>query len=132
MFDSTEEKIQAIYHIVKKRKGIKNLTALASIYKRSFLLEKGILFDESLVYYSDVVFIMEALQKGKFFKGNADAIYVKRKHDTAFAQKKDPMKFSDRMLAISKCRKVMGEKSLLRYVLDRRIVMYSIDNDNFV
>ena len=131
-FDSTEEKIEAIYHIFKKRRGFRNLTSLSNAYRKTFLNEKEIRFDESLTYYSDIVFIMEVLQKAKYFGGNEEAIYVKRKHNDpinypALVQIEDENRFAERMEAFEKARKVVAEKSLLRYLLDRRIVFYYVE-----
>lgn len=131
--DTSEEKLQAIYHIVKRRKGFRNLTALGNAYSRSFLLDKNIFFDEDLTYYSDIVFINEALQKGVHFDGSEAAIYVKRKHNDpinypALVQMEDENRFAERMEAFKKARKVVDAKSILRYLLDRRIVTYYVYN----
>lgn len=130
--DSTEEKIEAIYHIFKKRKGFRNLTSLSNAYRRSFLEDKNVFFDETLVYYSDIVFIMEVLQKAKYFSGNEEAIYVKRKHNDpinypALVQVEDDHRFAERMEAFKKARLKVEEESLLRYLLDRRIVFYYVE-----
>lgn len=130
--DSTEQKIEAIYHIFKKRRGFRNLTTLSNAYRRSFLMEKAIRFDETLTYYSDIVFIMEILQKAKYFSGNEEAIYVKRKHNDpinfpALVQIEDENRFPERMEAFKKAREVVAEGSLLRYLLDRRIAFYFIE-----
>lgn len=128
-----EQKLRAVYHIIKKRKGFATLTVLGNAYRKAFLLENKIEFDNELIYYSDIVFIMKAVEQANTFVYAKDAIYVKRKHNDpinypALRQVEDDQRFFERMQAFEKARLVISDDSILRYLLDRKIITYYLYN----
>ncbi|HHX12499.1 MAG TPA: glycosyltransferase family 2 protein, partial [Clostridiales bacterium] len=54
--------------LVSKRKGVRNLSILNILFKRSFIEENNIRFHEDLKYFSDCPFLLEALSKTNKFR----------------------------------------------------------------
>lgn len=128
-----DEKLDAVYYLFKRRKGFRQITVLGNAYERKFLMDEDIRFDESLVYYSDLVFLVHIIRKASTFKHQEDSIYVKRKHNDpinypALRQIEDEHRFEERMLSYKKAREVLTPDGLLRYLLDRKIVTYFLHN----
>jgi CDP-glycerol glycerophosphotransferase len=89
---------QAYRILVAKRKGVRNISVLGILFRRSFIEENKIRFPENLLYMSDVPFLLEALSKTNRFYKCLTAIYIKRKHNDAInfpslSQIKDPNRF---------------------------------------
>lgn len=126
-----EEKLDAVYYLFKRRRGFREITILGNAYRRSFLLKNEILFDESLTYYSDIVFLMKIIKEACTFTFCEEAAYVKRKHNDpinypALQQVEDENRFAQRMDAFRKAREVLNPDGLLRYLFDRKIVTYYV------
>lgn len=86
--------------LVSKRKGVRNLSILNILIKRSFIEENNIRFFEDLVYFSDCPFLIEVLSKAESFRKCLSAIYIKRNHNDpinlpSLAQIKDPNRFRE-------------------------------------
>ena len=56
-------------------------TVLGKLFKRDFILNNGLLFDEKLVAYSELPFILTALELAPKVSGTKETLYVKRVHD---------------------------------------------------
>lgn len=91
---------QAYRILVSKRKGIRNISVLNILFRRSFIEDNSLRFPEELIYFSDVPFLLEALTKAVTFKKKLSAIYIKRKHNDSInspslSQIKDPKRFNE-------------------------------------
>lgn len=127
------EKLDAVYYLFKKRKGFRLISALGNAYKRQFLIDNKIFFDESLTYYSDLVFLMEVIKEANVLTFAENAEYIKRKHNDpinfpALSQLEDENRFAERMSSFQKARSILSQEGLLRYLLDRKIAMYFVHN----
>ncbi|NBK96551.1 MAG: CDP-glycerol:glycerophosphate glycerophosphotransferase [Erysipelotrichia bacterium] len=128
-----EQKIRGIYHLVRKRKGFRSITVLGNAYRKAFLEENNLTFDESLIYYSDLPFLLQACEMAKTLVYAKEAIYVKRKHNDpinypALRQIEDDNRFYDRMQAFVRSRALLDDQGLVRYLLDRKIITYYLYN----
>ncbi len=124
-----EEKLRAIYHLVKKRRGFTTLSALGNAYSRTFLVNNDLLFATDLLYYCDLPFILQCTQTATSFHEAMEAIYVKRNHNDpinypALSQIEDDNRFAIRMKSFEKARESIASDGILRYLLDRKIAMY--------
>ena len=129
----SEEKLRAIYHIIKKRKGFKTISVLGNAYATEFLLTNQIIFSTTLTYYSDLPFIFECMQKANRFHAAQESFYIKRNHNDpinypSLLQVEDDTRFMIRMDAFVMARNAIDTNSVLRYLLDRKIVFYFINN----
>ncbi|HHU71706.1 MAG TPA: CDP-glycerol:glycerophosphate glycerophosphotransferase [Clostridiales bacterium] len=91
---------EAFRILVSKRKGVRNLSILHILIKRSFIEENNIRFFEDQVYFSDCPFLIEVLSKAESFRKCLSAIYIKRNHNDpinlpSLSQIKDPNRFKE-------------------------------------
>lgn len=122
-------KQNAVKRLLRNKKGLKSVSVLSVLFRRDFLNAEGIRFDEELVYYSDLPFMTQALQKGQLFLYNSSSIYIKRNHndpihEPSLSQMQDENKFYEYIRSFEEARKNVPEKGLLDYVLVRKIIDY--------
>ncbi len=115
--------------LVTKRKGIRNVSVLNILFKRSFIEENHIRFPEELKYYSDLPFLLEALSKTESFKKKLSAKYIKRKHNDAInlpalSQIKDPQRFDEFIRTYYEAVRRIPKDSELRNRLDKKYINY--------
>lgn len=139
-YELTQEEIERIQKrrvnlayrvLVTKRKGIRNISVLNILFKRSFIEEHGLRFPENLIYFSDVPFLMEALSKTDKFKKRMAALYVKRRHNDAvnfpsLSQMKDPNRFYEYLDAYYETMKRIPKDSDLRNRFDKKFINYYV------
>lgn len=131
--DTNPAQALAINYVMYGRKGFRNYTVLGMAYLRSFIIDNHISFNESLIYYSDMSFISEALDKLDKGCEQFDSIYVKRKHNDkinmpALSQINDENRFEQRLKAVEYTRTRIKETGKVRYYLDYKLVMYMAYN----
>ncbi|MBH1940371.1 bifunctional glycosyltransferase family 2 protein/CDP-glycerol:glycerophosphate glycerophosphotransferase [Mobilitalea sibirica] len=124
---------QAYRILVSKRKGVRNISVLNILFKRSFIEDNKLRFPEHLVYFSDMPFLIEALANTDRFKKRLSAKYIKRKHnDTinnpSLSQIKDPNRFYEFLDAYYEAIKRIPRDSDLRNRLDRKYISYYAKN----
>ena len=103
------------------------------LIQRKFLLEQGIQFDEENTYYSDIRFVVQALQAaGEQMWVDGDSLYVwryrnDRIHLPALSQKKRSKRGREFMDAYSRSLEFLTKKdAVLRQTLDRSLVRFSL------
>lgn len=125
-----EARTRMAYRIlVSKRKGIRNISVLGVLFKRSFIEDNKLRFPEGLVYFSDIPFLMEALSKTNRYKKRFGAIYIKRRHnDTinlpALSQIRDPNRFYEYLEVYYETIRRISEVTDLRYRLEKKYIYY--------
>lgn len=115
--------------LVSKRKGIHNISVLNILFKRSFLEEHKITFLEDLKYYSDVPFLLEAIEKSERFKKCYNALYVKRKHNDpvnfpSLTQVKDLNRFREYIDVYYRIMEKIPRDSDLKGRIDKKYISY--------
>jgi CDP-glycerol glycerophosphotransferase len=125
-----QARVRRAYRIlVTKRKGVRNISVLNILFKRSFIEEHGLRFPEELKYFSDVPFLLEALSKTEKIKKRLSAKYVKRKHNDAInlpalSQIKDPNRFDEFVQVYYETIRRIPKDSELRRRLDKKYINY--------
>ena len=71
----------AEHYLVSKRKNLQSITALGNIYRKDYLIENNIAFNEELDYMTDLAYIAAVINADGRFNGDKSAVYVKRKHN---------------------------------------------------
>jgi CDP-glycerol glycerophosphotransferase len=122
-------KKQAIRILVSKRKGVRNISVLNILFKRSFLEEHNIRFPENLKYLSDVPFLLEAISKADKFRKRLSAKYIKRKHNDSInfpslSQIKDPKRFYEFVDAYYETIERIPKDSELKDQFDKKYISY--------
>lgn len=125
-----EARTRLAYRIlVSKRKGVRNISVLNILFKRSFIEENRLRFPENLVYFSDVPFLMEALSKTDRYKKRFSAVYIKRKHNDAInfpslSQIKDPNRFLEFIEVYYETEKRIPKHSDLMNRFEQKYITY--------
>jgi CDP-glycerol glycerophosphotransferase len=125
-----EARIRQAYRIlVAKRKGVRNISVLNILFKRSFLEEHKLRFPENLLYFSDVPFLLEALSKTDKLCKRLSAKYIKRKHNDAInfpslSQIRDPNRFYEFVDTYYETVQRIPATSVLRNHFDRKYIAY--------
>ncbi len=120
---------QKLYYVqLLSRKKIGKISVLSNLYNTQFLKENNIVFDETFVYYSDVLFVLETLNHAISSTYVIDSIYVKRKHNDpinypALSQLKDDNRFFERIRAYEQGKSLVNDKQL-KDSLDSKIIKY--------
>lgn len=115
--------------LVSKRKGIRNISVLGILFKRSLIEENRLRFPENLVYFSDLPFLLEALSKTDRYKKRFGAVYVKRKHNDAInfpalSQIRDPNRFNEYIDVYYEALRRIPKSSDLKIRLDKKYINY--------
>lgn len=120
---------RALYKLVWSRRGLRNISVLNILIKKSLLDEHKIRFESRFQLYPDMPFVVSLMKYGKEFADCPEAAYVKRKHNDpitmpSVSQVKVATRMEEQMETFSFCRKLAGEDGELRKVLDRKLINY--------
>jgi len=128
-YQSTTGKPEAYYHLFVSRKGLANISVLGLMFRRQFLNDQNIRFDEDFCFYSDTTFMVQALKRltSAFFV--EEAVYVKRRHNDpihfpAISQSKTDNRFDEHILAYQKARKYTNSNDVIRQYLEMKLITY--------
>ncbi len=123
-------KIAEAYHsLFVTRKGLRNVSVLGILFRRSFLNENDIRFNENFIFFSDSTFLIQALQLVKACSYVPEAVYIKRKHNDpihypALSQSKTEDKFEEYIQAYQQARDYTTEDTPLRSYLEDKLISY--------
>ncbi len=123
------ERSRAVKYLITKRKGFKNISVLHILFRKSFIENAGLQFDEAGTYYVDVPFVAHALENAVKVRRIQDVYYVKRKHSDpintpSLAQIQDENRFMDMLSSYEKAVEGLPEDSKARLHLDRKLIGY--------
>lgn len=125
----TTGKPEAYYRLFVSRKGLANISVLGIMFRRSYIIERNIRFDEELCFYADTTFMVLALKhlKSAFFVD--EAVYVKRRHNDpihfpSLSQIKTNDRFEEHILAYQEARKYTNSKDVIRQYLEMKLITY--------
>jgi len=79
--DSEASQRLAIYHLVSKRKSLRNISVLNILIKRSLIEKEKLRFNENLIFLSDYPFVLQLLVHAQSFEHVPNAAYIKRNHN---------------------------------------------------
>ncbi len=72
---------QAYWHLISARKGVRNITVLNVLIRRSIIDERQLTFNEDILYLSDYPFLFRLLQCTRNYEYVPEAFYIKRNHN---------------------------------------------------
>jgi CDP-glycerol glycerophosphotransferase len=124
-----DDKTRALSKLIKKRRGLRNISVLHILIRKDLLEKYDIRFEEQFVLYPDMPFVVELIKYGESFAFCPTAFYIKRKHNDpitmpALSQLKVPTRLEEQMETFLFCRKIAGEEGSLREALDQKLVNY--------
>ena len=123
-------KIAEAYHsLFVTRKGLRNVSVLGVLFRRSFLNENDIRFNDNYIFFSDSTFVIQALQLVRTCSYVPEATYIKRKHNDpihypALSQSKTEDKFEEYIQAYRQARDYTKENTPLRSYLEDKLIAY--------
>ncbi|MBP1755432.1 MAG: hypothetical protein H6Q59_1830 [Firmicutes bacterium] len=120
---------EAYHSLLVTRKGLGNISILGILFRRSFLLENDIRFNDNYIFFSDSTFMVQALQNVKTCSYVPEALYIKRKHNDpihypALSQSKTEDKFEEYLLAYQQAKDYTDESTALRGYLEDKLIAY--------
>ncbi len=127
--DSLAQLAEAYHTLFVSRKGLRNISVLGIVFRKSFLNENQIRFNDNYIFFSDSTFLIQALVKVKTCSYVEEAVYVKRKHNDpihfpALSQSKTGEKYDEYILAYQQARDYTEEKTALRSYLEDKLIAY--------
>ncbi len=102
--------------LITNKKGIKNISVLNILIRRSLITENKLRFDEKLTYLSDYPFLFYLLQHAETYSYQRDAIYVKRSHN-------DPINFPSLSQSFT-------NKDFMEYIISYKLVTGFLKRDS--
>lgn len=123
------QRAEAYYHLFVSKKGLKNVSVLGILFRRSFLNQHNIRFCEDFVFYSDLSFIIHVLEQVEHCNYVEEAVYVMRKHNDpihfpALSQSRTEDKFEEYIAAYEQVCNRVDKNSALRRFLDEKLIKY--------
>ncbi len=127
--ESLEKIAEAYLTLLVTRKGLRNISILGILFRRSFLRENDIRFNENYIFFSDSTFLVQALQMVKTCSCVPEAVYIKRRHNDpihypALSQSKTEDKFEEYLQAYQQAREYTQEMTVLRGYLEDKLICY--------
>lgn len=122
----------AIRRLIRRRKGIRNVSALNIAFKKQLIDSKKIRFNENFKFYSDLSFVSEALNAAKTFRKNYKSVYAKRKHGDpinfpSLAQEKAEDRFDELVASYRNVHEILPEDSSVRAAAEKKFINYYTD-----
>jgi CDP-glycerol glycerophosphotransferase len=116
--------------LIRTRRGLKNISVLHILMKRSIIEEHNIRFNEDFLYYSDLSFVVQLVSHITSFERLFTSLYIKRNHNDpinmpAVSQLTDSNgRFDEYIAAYQEAISLVAETSVIRYELDKKIISY--------
>ena len=125
--DSDEQR--RIDLLIRAKKGIRNISVLNILIKRTLIEENHLRFNEGFIYYSDLPFVEGLVMYGHKIDFNDKTLYAKRKHNDpintpALSQIKDETKFDEFINVYKYAISLVDKESRIRYYLDSKMIKY--------
>jgi CDP-glycerol glycerophosphotransferase len=116
-------------HLISKRKGLKSISILNILIRKSFIHSHNIFFHESLIYLSDYPFLFQLFEYAETFSYQKDAVYIKRNHNDpvnfpSLSQRYTNKDFMDYIWAYRAASDSLHIDSELRSILDSKMLRY--------
>lgn len=127
--DISEHQLKAVFNLLRIKKGIRSVSVLGILFKRSFIEDNHFLFNEAYRYYSDLPFICSVLDEIHSQVYVEESIYVKRNHNDpinypSLSQEESDDRFNERLQAVGYARNQIEEDGIVRYYLDYKLIHY--------
>lgn len=127
--EMTIGKPEAYYNLFTCKKGMANVSVLNIMFRREFLIENNISFNNEFFYYSDIGFVVQVLKKLRTAYFVEEAVYVKRKHNDpihypSLSQTKSGYRFNEHISAYLQVKKLTSNNDVVRVHLEKKLLTY--------
>ncbi|HWT75189.1 MAG TPA: bifunctional glycosyltransferase family 2 protein/CDP-glycerol:glycerophosphate glycerophosphotransferase [Mobilitalea sp.] len=129
--NTTEKQRLAYDLLISQREGVRNITILHQLIRRSIIENNNFRFNESIKFLSDYPFLLQVLSKAKVCEYVPQAAYMKRNHNDAtnlpaLSQMKGSKSFGEYAQTYRYAVELIVPKSELRNRLDMKIIHYCV------
>ncbi len=119
----------AASRLLTKRVGLRHVSILNILIRRKFIEENNIRFNETILYYADLSFVIEVLEKARLFRKCYGSVYIKRNHNDpinfpAVSQMGGAEKFNEYVEAYYYAISLIPEDSDIRIRLDKKVINF--------
>lgn len=119
------------HYLFSRRRAFGSLSILNILFRREFLEENAIRFDEQLILYCDVPFLAVALDKLESFGCSLESSYIKRRHNDeinlpSLSKMRRGDRFPQMVEAYNAAREQVKHNPFLKYALEKHICKYYI------
>ena len=120
---------EAYNHLFVSRRGLRNVSVVGVLFKRSFLNDYSIRFHEGFTFFSDLGFLIRVFNHAEGCSYVEEAVYVKRKHNDpiyfpALAQIRTEDRFEEFMAAYKEAIHLTAPASPLRCFIEEKLIDY--------
>jgi CDP-glycerol glycerophosphotransferase len=121
----------AYVNLVSRKKGVRNISVLNILMKRSLIEEHRLKFNEEIHFLTDYPFVLQALSIARTFENQPEAIYIKRNHNDSvnlpsLGQMKGSKSFKEYTMTYLYAIGLLQPESDLRKRLDKKIIYYCV------
>jgi CDP-glycerol glycerophosphotransferase len=120
----------AFWQLVSKHKGVRNISVLNRLMRRSLIEENQIRFNEDIKFLSDYPFLIQVLEAAKSYEYVPQAAYMKRQHNAvkrpSLSQMKGSKSFREYTQTYNYAIGLIRPEGNLRKRLDKKIINYCI------
>lgn len=129
--DPEARKRAAYYKLLTYHKGVRTISVLNILMKRSLIEDNKIRFNEDIKFLSDYPFLLQVLNKADSYSYQAEAVYMKRNHNDAvnlpsLHQLRGSKSFQEYVTTYQYAIGFIDKDSDLRQRLDRKIIYYCV------
>ncbi len=126
-----DKRKMAYWKLVGKTKGIRNITVLNILIRRSLIEENRLKFNEDIIYLSDCPFVCQLLMYADVIDRNMEALYIKRNHNDpvnypSLSQMPRSKNFMEYVNTYRYTVSLIGQDKELRERLDKKIIKYYV------
>ncbi|MDF2542635.1 MAG: hypothetical protein K0S47_2353 [Herbinix sp.] len=123
------QKADAYHSLIVSKKGLKSISVLGILFRKSFIEEHRMSFNEDFIFYSDLSFMVKAMHNVNISAYVEEAVYVKRKHNDpihypALSQSKTEDKFEEYLRAYEEAVASVPKKSAAVQYLNQKLILY--------
>lgn len=119
----------AASRLLTKRVGLRHVSILNVLIRKDFIEENKIRFNEKILYYADLSFVIEVLENAKIFRKCYGSVYIKRNHNDpinfpAVSQMGGTEKFNEYVEAYYYAASLIPKDSDIRIRLDKKVINF--------
>lgn len=119
------------HYLFSRRRAFGSLSILNILFRKEFLKEHALRFDEELILYCDVPFLAVVLDKMESFGCSLESSYIKRRHNDeinlpSLSKMKRGDRFPQIVAAYNVARDQVKHNPFLKYALEKHICKYYI------
>lgn len=129
--ESYDKRKMAYWQLISSKKGVRSITILNLLIRRSVIVENHLQFAEDIIYLSDYPFLLQLLQYVDVIDRELNALYMKRHHNDSInypslSQLQGSKSFKEYVYAYEYATGLIKPDGELRQRLDKKLLQYYI------